>query len=365
MRLIFACLAVLFSSGASAQTLPGPEDYEAAVVSALSDSYAYCTTHAGGTAASLSVLLEVLITLDFPDARDLEREVRMADAAAAVDRLIGDGTLIADAQGIRLPECAMTDRQIAVRLGLRTRELQQATQEERIALLSGAMAAFGCSVTLAEEATFVGFAIRHVAGLYDIPLPDPLPQDEDPTLTPFVDTLGNVFNMASAEMGRAGLLATDDGVVRLVDCTPTGMPPETTAVSYGTDPVGAAEHVQALEEDDLRAILAQSYAAVGCSVPYTAYLFQVLFDHNVLRHVGVDLPAQEFAQAYRDLAVDLQTDHPYGDTIAAIRQSEAYFSAGLQADMDGLLNIEAADARAYIGCTPTGDLSVLDGYAIE
>ena len=366
MRLISAFLAFFLGHAATAQTLPGPEDYDAAVVAALADSYAYCTTRPGASPHTLAAFLQTAITLEFRDANELERHVRQGDAFAAITRMIADGTVISDDDGIRLPDCPVTDAQITARLRFRTRTLETLPDVEGVALLSGAMTAYGCSIARADEAAFVEFALRHVAGLYDIPLPDPLPEGEDRELTPFVEALYNVLDNAGTDMRRSGAMITDDEAARLVGCVASDAPPDPPVVTFGTDPEGAAAHAALLRPEDMQAIFAQTMADIGCALPDgDMTLFSTHFRYNGLLTLGVDLPPDEVAHASRDLALTGQTDHAYGAAIAAFDYYETLLPTMMAVEDAGLLDYEDPDAVVLIDCIPTGDLPILSRYEID
>jgi hypothetical protein len=364
MRLMFALSAFFAATGASAQTLPGPGDYDAAAVAALSDTYAYCTTGPGGSAASIAGFLEVMITLEFSDARALDRQVRMADAEAAIARLVADGVVVADDQGVRLPDCALSERQIVARLRLRARMLYDLSEAEQVELLSSAMSAYGCSFTRRDQAAFEDFAFRHVAGLYEIPLPDPLPEGDDRNLTPFLDALGLVFETAGAEMRRQGLMVTDDNVARLQGCTPTGAQPtqETEPEgAYDNDPETVLARLQAMSVADDLAFLVQALEDVGCSVPEERLiLFRYHFVRIGLLRMGVDLSETELVTVYYELARNYRTDHPYGDAITYLdRRLSPALAEGLST---GVVGQGALAYSLTAPCQSAGDLSLLERY---
>ena len=361
MRLIFTFLALTFATGASAQTLPGPEDYDAAVVAALADHYPYCTAAPGSTAANMSVFLEIMITFDFPDARDLDRETRLADAEAAVERSIADGAVIADAEGIRLPVCTVTERQITLRLEHRTRNfLYYFTNEEGVALLSSSMQAYGCSVARGDEPAFLTFAIRHVADLYEIPLPDPLPEGEDPLLTPFAEELLFILDIAGSDMRRAGLMIVEDGIARLEGCVPTGDSPPPIEAVQDNSHEAIAIRIEAMDDAAVLDLFLATYNDIGCSMPVGPNVpYSLYFTQRSVEAVGGTVEPEELIEAYGNI---FRSDAPYQGVLRAASQN---IVDAMIAALDTGVLLDADDMFTLIGdCTPSLDPNLLDRFEL-
>lgn len=361
LSLAFSTLLALSPAyAAPPQHIPAEADWDAFIIDMLGVA-AYCDVD---REHGMSLLYERGYSSIEPDIQVLaltDWAQFVPSVEAAISRLTSAGVIIESPERYTLTDCALTPERIELRVQTANDVLAGFSEEDAVTLLTDAMTAYGCAVDLRDEATFAAFALRRFADEHDFPLPDPLPEENDPLYTPMAESFFYRLDQAGNVMRRAGAFLVEDSVARLNTCTAPESTPEVATTASAIDPASAAAHIAALEESDFRNILAQSLADVGCTVTTETYgLFLRLYAHNGLAYVGVDTSAQQVAAAFRDLALMIQSDYPYALAITTFQSRREFAPARLNEDFIRLFR--DFEPVVVSDCTPEGDLSILQRY---
>jgi hypothetical protein len=364
---VSSIVALSFFNPAAAQKIPDdmPADaeWDALILNGLG-YYAYCDVSRDRGVRYFSILGYSSFNADYPALEELEPAQLEPSVAAAFDRLSAAGTLVLQSDRYALSQCPATSQRVLARIQMVQDDLNALSDADRAALVMDAVAAYGCELPLQDEDIFAEFSLRRFAEQRDIPLPDPLPEEADPQLTPLVsaylDALDNGFDL----LRRDAVLQVQGDVARFQGCIPTAAPPAVAteaAVEYDTDPATVLARLQAWSNADNLALLVQSLEDVGCSVPEESMnLIRFHFVRNGLFHMGVDLSETELVTVYFELARNYRTDHPHGDAIIFL---DGRFSPALAEGLaTGVVGQGGASYSLTAPCQSAGDLSLLERY---
>jgi hypothetical protein len=212
-------LAVLFLTGlgsaATAQEALSPDDWDQVVETTLAENFPFCSTGPGGMVEGLEARVAIQVMLQDPDAPDMP--VLLSEGAAAVQRQIAAGVVIADADGVRLANCPTHATQLTLQFRHQANELLLLEDGDRAALLSDIVADYGCVVSPEQEQPFFVFALTHIAAHFDLPPPAAL--GEVAGIGDFFEAVDIFLAGTQRRMIESGALVSEaSGTIRLADC---------------------------------------------------------------------------------------------------------------------------------------------------
>lgn len=215
-RFVSAAIALTgFVSGASAQTALTPAEWDQMVVATLAENFPFCSTGPGMELEGVGMRVVMQVILSTPDAPDVP--VLIPEGAAAVQRQVAAGVVIADAEGVRLAQCPADETQLTLQFRHQANELLLLETADRASLLADIFNVYGCEVAAGQEQPFFIFAMNHVASRFD--LPPPLASGHVAGTADFFEAVDIFLAGTQRRMIESGQLIRDDsGGIRLAEC---------------------------------------------------------------------------------------------------------------------------------------------------
>lgn len=286
----------------------------------------------------------------FSGFESVEEDVAAEIAAAFWAESLASGALIEDETGVRLPQCPDGPEQQALRIERAADVLLDIDDARAMELFTEVMGLHGCRVPLSTQDRFAETGLRHVAGLFGVELPDPMPPDADAGLTRLLEITYDMLDDAGEDLIRAGALVVENDVATLAPCAATGP-------ALRVEPDQAMSRIEALSTFEMAIQLGEEFASLGCQVPDSMIDgLHMHFIRTVLISVGVDLTIEDMRNYVMTRA------GPAADYARAITYLHPRFQPLLRIMNDTAMLERQGDAWIAVACSAEDDPVDLQGY---